>query len=146
MIPAKPGRGADGEELHPNLEYLIIAVRLRVFLRVFPQNQESNLLNQEGKEQVRRILPTGKKLGYDAKMKRIIHVRIFRGEKYFVAECFDLPVVTQAATLDELMKNVKEAIALQLEGEDPADFGLARDASILASYELEPEPQAHAEA
>jgi len=25
-------------------------------------------------------------------MKRIIHVRIFRGEKYFVAECFDLPV------------------------------------------------------
>ena len=77
-------------------------------------------------------------------MKRIIQVRIFRGEKYFVAECFDLPVVTQAATLDELMKNVKEAIALQLEGENPADFGLAPDASILASYELETEPQAHA--
>jgi predicted RNase H-like HicB family nuclease len=91
-------------------------------------------------------LPTGKKLGYDSNMKRIIHVRIFRGEKYFVAECFDLPVVTQAATLDELMKNVKEAIALQLEGEDPAEFGLAPDASILASYELEPEPQVHAKA
>src|SRR5260370_10946004 len=94
----------------------------------------------------RRILPTGKYVGYDAQMKRIIHVRIFRGEKYFVAECFDLPVVTQGATLDELMKNVKEAIALQLEGENPADFGLAPDASILASYELEPEPKAHAEA
>src|SRR5260370_17536365 len=78
-------------------------------------------------------------------MKRIIHVRIFRGEKYFVAECFDLPVVTQGATLDELIKNVKEAIALQLEGENPADFGLAPDASILASYDLEPEPKAHAE-
>jgi len=38
------------------------------------------------------------KLGYDAKMKRIIHVRIFRGEKYFLAKCCDLPVVTQAAT------------------------------------------------
>jgi predicted RNase H-like HicB family nuclease len=92
----------------------------------------------------RRILPTGKKLGYDAIMKRIIHARIFRGEKYFVAECFDLPVVTQAATLDELMKNVKEAIALQLEGENPADFGLAPDASLVASYELETEPQVHA--
>jgi predicted RNase H-like HicB family nuclease len=73
-------------------------------------------------------------------------VRIFRGDKYFVAECFDLPIVTQALTVDELMKNVKEAIALQLEGEDPAHFGLAPDASILASYELEPEPQIHAKA
>ena len=45
---------------------------------------------------------------------------------------------------NELMKNVKEAIALQLEGENPADFGLAPDASILASYELETEPRAHA--
>ena len=51
-------------------------------------------------------------------MKRIIQVRVFRGDKYYVAECFDLPVVTQATTLDELMSNVKEAIALQLEGED----------------------------
>ena len=81
---------------------------------------------------------------YDERMKRIIQVRIFRGEKYYVAECFDLPVVTQGATLDELMRNVKEAIDLQLEGENPADFGLAPSASILASYELDPEPQAHA--
>jgi predicted RNase H-like HicB family nuclease len=103
------------------------------------------LLNRERKDQHRRrSLPSGKKLGYDANMKRIIHVRIFRGEKYFVAECFDLPVVTQAATLDELMKNVKEAIALQPEGENPADFGRTPDASILASYELETEPPAHA--
>jgi predicted RNase H-like HicB family nuclease len=57
-----------------------------------------------------------------------------------------LPAVTQGATLDEVMKNVKEAIALQLEGENPADFGLAPDASILASYELEAEPKAPAEA
>jgi len=79
-------------------------------------------------------------------MKRIIHVRVFQGDKQFVAECFDLPVVTQAATLDELMANVREAISLQLEGEDPADFGLSPDASILASFEFEAEPQAHAKA
>jgi predicted RNase H-like HicB family nuclease len=84
-----------------------------------------------------------RKLAMIRGMKRIIQVRVFRGDKYSVAECFDLPVVTQAATLDELMSNVKEAIALQLEGENPADFGLAPGASILASYELEPEPQAH---
>ena len=79
-------------------------------------------------------------------MKRIIQVRVSRGEEYFVAECFDLPVVTQAATLDELFSNMKEAIALQLEGENPENFGLAPDASILASYELELEPREHAQA
>jgi predicted RNase H-like HicB family nuclease len=79
-------------------------------------------------------------------MKRIIQARVFRSDKYFVAECFDLPVVTQALTLDELMENVKEAIALELEGEDPAAFGLAPNASILASYELDTAPIAHAEA
>lgn len=80
------------------------------------------------------------------RMKRIIQARISRGEKYFVAECFDLPVVTQAATLDELISNLREAVALQLEGEDPSHYGLAKDASILASYELETAPPAHAEA
>jgi len=44
------------------------------------------------------------------------------------------------------MSNVKEAIALQLEGEDPADFGWSPEASILASFAPEPEPQAHGKA
>ena len=78
-------------------------------------------------------------------MKRIIQARISRGEKYFIAECFELPVVTQTMTLDELMKNLKEAVELQLQDEDPANFGLAKDASILASYELETVPAVHAE-
>ena len=53
-------------------------------------------------------------------MKRTIQVRIFRGEKQYVAECLDLPVVTEAPTLDQLAANVREAIALHLEGEDCA--------------------------
>jgi predicted RNase H-like HicB family nuclease len=77
------------------------------------------------------------------KMKKIIQVHIFRGESHFVAECLDLPVVTQGRTLDELAQNLREAIALQLEGENLADFGLADNPSILASFELE--PLAHAE-
>ena len=50
-------------------------------------------------------------------MKKIIQVRISKGEKYFVAECLDSPVVTQGKTLDELSENLKEAIELQLESE-----------------------------
>lgn len=52
-----------------------------------------------------------------------MHVRIFHGEKQYVAECLDLPVVTQAPTLDELAANIKEAIGLHLEGENLAELG-----------------------
>jgi len=69
-------------------------------------------------------------------MKRTIQVRIFRGERKFVAECLDLPVVTEADSLDELARNIREAIALHLEGEDLAEMGLAADPTILATMEL----------
>jgi predicted RNase H-like HicB family nuclease len=70
-------------------------------------------------------------------MKKTIQVRIFRGDAQYVAECLDLPVVTQAPTLDELAANIREAIALHLAGEDPADFGLAPEPVILATLELD---------
>ena len=77
-------------------------------------------------------------------MKKIIQVRISKGEKYYIAECLDLPVVTQGRTLDELAENLKEALALQLEDEDLSEFALAPDPSILASFELEPSTNAKA--
>jgi predicted RNase H-like HicB family nuclease len=70
-------------------------------------------------------------------MRRTIQVRITKGERLFVAECSDLPVVTQAATLDELTINIREAIGLHLEGEDLAKLGFYPDPTILATMELE---------
>lgn len=70
-------------------------------------------------------------------MKRTIQVRISKGEQQFVAECLDLPVVTQAPTLDELAQNIREAIHLHLEGEDLADLGFIPNPTILATMELE---------
>lgn len=70
-------------------------------------------------------------------MKKIIQVHIYKGEKYYVAECLDLPVVTQGKTLDELAANLKEAITLQLEGENLADFDLAPEPSVLANLEID---------
>ncbi|MGA3073999.1 MAG: type II toxin-antitoxin system HicB family antitoxin [Bryobacteraceae bacterium] len=69
-------------------------------------------------------------------MKRTIQVRISRGEQKYVAECLDLPVVTEAATLDELAANIREAISLHLEGEDLAAMGLWDDPTIMATMEL----------
>ena len=70
-------------------------------------------------------------------MKRTIQVRIFRGDQQYVAECLDLPVVTQAPTLDALAANILEAISLHLEGEDLAQLGLSDDPTILATMELQ---------
>ena len=70
-------------------------------------------------------------------MKRTIQVRISRGEHQFVAECLDLPVVTQAPTLDELTENIREAIGLHLDGEDLAALGFSTNPTILATLELD---------
>jgi predicted RNase H-like HicB family nuclease len=69
---------------------------------------------------------------------KIIQVRIFKGETQYVAECLDLPLVTQGRTLDELTENLKEALALHLEGEDLSEFDLVAEPSVLASFELNP--------
>ena len=70
-------------------------------------------------------------------MGKIIQARIYKGEKLYVGECLDLPIVTQGRTLDEVAGNLREAIDFHLEDEDPADFDLAPHASILASFELQ---------
>jgi predicted RNase H-like HicB family nuclease len=71
-------------------------------------------------------------------MRKVIQVKIYKGEKYYVAECLDLPVVTQGETLDEVVKNIREAISLHLEGEDLRDWNISPDFSIVANFELEP--------
>ena len=50
-------------------------------------------------------------------MRPTIVVRAFRGEHQFVAECLDLPVVTQGKTLDTLVSIIQEAISLHLDGD-----------------------------
>ena len=70
-------------------------------------------------------------------MKRTIQVSIRRGERKYVAECVDLPVVTEADSLDELARNIAESMALFLEGEDLAELGLAPNPVVLATFELE---------
>ena len=69
-------------------------------------------------------------------MKRIIHFHISKGDKYYVAQGIELPVVTQGKTLDELVENIKEATDLQLEGEDLSDYELVADPSILIDLEV----------
>ena len=54
----------------------------------------------------------------------------------YVAECLEIPVVTQGATLDEVTRNLQEAVDLHLAGEDLASLGLSPDPTILVTLEL----------
>jgi predicted RNase H-like HicB family nuclease len=62
---------------------------------------------------------------------------IRKGDDYYVAECLEIAVVTQGKTLDETFSNLREAVALFLDGEDPNEFGLAPNPTILITMEME---------
>ena len=60
-------------------------------------------------------------------------------ESGYVAECLEIAVVTQGATLDEVMANLKEAVELHLASEDLAQLGLAPHPTLLVTMEVEPQ-------
>ena len=73
------------------------------------------------------------------KLQRTIKAVIRPGEQSgYVAECMEIPVVTQGFTLDEVTQNLREAVQLHLEEEDIAELGLAPNPTILVTLELEP--------
>ncbi len=58
---------------------------------------------------------------------------------YYVVECpLFSGCYTQGKTLDETMANLREAIELYFEGEDPEESGFTSDPTILVTLELEP--------
>jgi predicted RNase H-like HicB family nuclease len=68
-----------------------------------------------------------------------IQAVIYPGEENgYVAECLNLAVVTQGSTLDETVKNLREAIQLHLEGEDMTGLGLVQNPPLLVTMEMEP--------
>lgn len=69
-------------------------------------------------------------------MKKVINFNISKGEKYYIAQSADVPVVTQGQTLDELAENINEAVALYLEDENAADYGLDAHPAVVANVEL----------
>ncbi len=59
-------------------------------------------------------------------------------ESGYVAECVEIAVITQGPTIDETLRNLGEAVALHLEDENAADFGLRDHPTLLVTIEIEP--------
>ena len=73
------------------------------------------------------------------RLQHTINAVVRPGEQSgFIAKCFEVEVVTQGATLDETVRNLREALVLHVEGEDLAEMGLAPEPTIVVTMELEP--------
>lgn len=73
------------------------------------------------------------------KLQRTIQAFIRRADGHgYVAECPSLHTVTHGETLDEVVANLQEAVALALEDEDLAELGFESSPILLATFELEP--------
>lgn len=73
------------------------------------------------------------------KLQRTIKAFIRAGEQSgYVAECLEIPIVTQGATVDQVIQNLQEAVQLHLEDENLAELGLVPDPTIIVTLELEP--------
>ena len=72
-------------------------------------------------------------------LQHTIKAVIRRGEESgYVAESMEIAVVTQGSTLDEVTRNLQEAVALHLEAEDLAALGLADNPMLVVTMEVEP--------
>lgn len=69
-------------------------------------------------------------------MKNIIYVQIYKGDNQYVAEGLNLAVVTQGKNLDELVKNLNEAISLHLENESLVDLDFGANPQVVVNFEL----------
>ncbi len=71
-------------------------------------------------------------------LRHTIQAVVYKGESQYVAECLEIPVVTQGRTVDETLSNLQEAVALHPEGEDLTQMGLAPNPTVIVSIELQP--------
>ena len=74
---------------------------------------------------------------YDTRLtlQRTINALIKEYDGYFVARCMEISVVTDGPTLDETIANLREAIGLHLEDEDPAEFGLVPNPGLQITFQ-----------
>ena len=75
----------------------------------------------------------------DGALRTTIHARITPDvQSGYVATCEEVAVATQGETLDEVTANLRDAVALHLEGENLAALGFTAEPTILVTLELAP--------
>ena len=69
-------------------------------------------------------------------MKEIIHFIITQEDGWYTASCTEFFIVTQAKTLDELIKNIHEATGLYMDSESFQEKELVKSPVISVNFEF----------
>ena len=64
-------------------------------------------------------------------MKSIMQFQISHEDGVYTASGVNAPIVTEGSTFEELQDNIRDAVALYFEGDDPASLGFDRTPAIL---------------
>lgn len=67
--------------------------------------------------------------------RSVIRAVVVESEGMFVAECREIAVVTQGPSLDELLRNLREALGLYMSDEDTGALALAPELRLHVSFE-----------
>ena len=69
-------------------------------------------------------------------MHGILQFNISFEDNGYTADGVNAPIVTFGRTFEELQRNIRDAVALFFEGEEPRALGFSASPSILTSFEL----------
>ncbi len=69
-------------------------------------------------------------------MKNIIQFWVSREDGVYTASGSNVPVVTDSETFEGLQANIKEAVELYFEDENPTELGFGATPSILTNFEV----------
>ena len=68
-------------------------------------------------------------------MEKTIKAVIYFDGEYYCAKCLEIDVFTQGKTIDDTIKNLKEAVVVHLDGVDPAEYGLVKEPGLFIMIE-----------
>lgn len=69
-------------------------------------------------------------------MKYTFTAVVIQEGKFYVAHCLELGIASQGETMDESLANLREAIELFFENEDPARFNLPAVPPMITTLEV----------
>jgi hypothetical protein len=75
---------------------------------------------------------------YNRAMQSIIQFMVTKEQGVYTADGVNVPVVTEGNTFEELLANIREAVALYFEDENAASLGLSTSPAILTNFEPSP--------
>ncbi len=73
-------------------------------------------------------------------MHGIVQFNISLEDGTYTADGVNAPIVTYGNSFEELQQNIREAVELYFEGEEPSSLGFVPSPSILTSFELPMQP------